>query len=207
MENLFDISGKNIAITGAGGVLCGAMAKATATVTGIATGMAGIPIGVTSADYLPGGSDLIVTYRNIGDLNLWGGDLAFEWNVGQDWTMGGSYSFVSDDTFPIDDGSPIALNAPMHKGSISLGYASLFSGFNAAVHLRVNNEFPAVSAGYNGVVPAAQLVDLSAGYKLPNTRTTLHVSVTNVFNTDYQSFVGVPTMGRFAMFRVKYDLF
>lgn len=30
MENLFDISGKNIVITGAGGVLCGAMAKATA---------------------------------------------------------------------------------------------------------------------------------------------------------------------------------
>jgi len=30
MSNLFDISGKNIVITGAGGVLCGEMAKATA---------------------------------------------------------------------------------------------------------------------------------------------------------------------------------
>lgn len=30
MSNLFDISGKNIVITGAGGVLCGEMARACA---------------------------------------------------------------------------------------------------------------------------------------------------------------------------------
>jgi len=42
---------------------------------------------------------------------------------------------------------------------------------------------------------------------VPNTRATVQLSVNNVFDTEYRSFVGVPNIGRFAMARVKYDLF
>jgi hypothetical protein len=31
--------------------------------------------------------------------------------------------------------------------------------------------------------------------------------VTNLFNTPYRSFVGVPDIGRFAMVSMKYDFF
>jgi outer membrane receptor protein involved in Fe transport len=50
-------------------------------------------------------------------------------------------------------------------------------------------------------------VDLNVGYRLPTMPATLQLSVTNLFDADYRSFVGVPNIGRFAILKVKYDLF
>jgi outer membrane receptor protein involved in Fe transport len=56
-------------------------------------------------------------------------------------------------------------------------------------------------------VEQSTLVDLTMGYQIPNTAATLQLSVTNLFDTPYRSFVGVPDIGRFALVRVKYDMF
>lgn len=69
-----------------------------------------------------------------------------------------------------------------------------------------------ITSGAGGIfeedcVESFAIVDVSAGYKLPNAPATLQASVNNLFGTGYRSFAGVPTIGRFAMFQVKYDLF
>jgi len=184
-----------------------AVADAPAIVTSLATGLASVPIGVLSAPEISGGSDLIVSYRNVGDLTLWGADLAFQWFLDDNWTLNGTYSHVSDDMFEIDDGAPIALNAPTHKGSLSLAYRNVRQGFNAEGRVRFNNEFEAVSAGFVGTVKSAQIVDVNLGYKLPNTPATIQLAVSNLFDAENRSFMGVPDIGRFIMARVKYDLF
>jgi outer membrane receptor protein involved in Fe transport len=51
------------------------------------------------------------------------------------------------------------------------------------------------------------IVDVTAGYRIPNTAATLQLVINNLLDTGYRSFVGVPTMGRFGMLRMKYDLF
>jgi outer membrane receptor protein involved in Fe transport len=48
---------------------------------------------------------------------------------------------------------------------------------------------------------------LTGSYAIPTTRATVQLSVTNLFDSAYRSFVGVPDVGRFTMLRVKYDLF
>ncbi len=184
-----------------------AMQEAPALITQLATGIAKVPIGVVSAPEIPGGTDLLVSYRNVGDLTLWGTDLAFEWFVTGNVTLTGSYSRVSDDMFEIDDGDPIALNAPTSKGSFSVAYRNVAKGFNGEARMRFNNSFPAVSAGFSGEVPSSQTVDLNLGYKIPRTNGTVQLTVSNLFNAEYKSFVGVPTIGRMALIRVKYDLF
>lgn len=184
-----------------------AQQMAAQVVPAIAAGLAQVPIGVVSSPEFPGGSDLIVSYRNVGDITLYGADLAFQWFLDDSWTLNGSYSWISDDTFEIEDGPPIALNSATHKGSVGLAYRNVRAGFNAETRLRFNNEFPAVSAGYNGVVSASQIVDLSMGYRIPSTPATVQLAVTNLFDSENRSFVGVPDIGRFAMLRVKYDLF
>jgi outer membrane receptor protein involved in Fe transport len=109
--------------------------------------------------------------------------------------------------FEIDDGDPIALNAPTSKGAFSLAYRNVAKGFNGEARVRFNNSFPAVSAGFVGVVPSAEVLDVNLGYKVPRTNATVQLSVSNVLDSDYRSFVGVPTIGRLALIRVKYDLF
>ena len=193
------------------------------TAGALAAGIAEIPLGVVSSDEVGArGADLIVSYRNVGDVDLWGADLAFEAFLNQELTLGGSYSHMSEDYFEITGGAPITLNAPKDKGSVSLTFREASSGISASGRVRFSRGFPAESAGFvgtecitggtgglfeEGCVDAFAIVDFTAGYKLSSTGATLQLSVNNVFDTGYRSFVGVPRIGRFAMARVRYELF
>jgi len=200
-----------------------AAAKAAATVTALATGIAQIPLAVVSSDQVAAqGADLILAYRNVGDVTLWGADLSVQAFLTDEWTLSGTYSHISEDYFSIVGGAPIALNSPKDKGSGMLAYRNLSSGFSASGRVRITSLFPAESAGFVGTkcitggtggifeedcVASSTIFDLTAGYKVPDTRAAVQLSVNNIFDTGYRSFVGVPSIGRFAMMRVKYDLF
>jgi iron complex outermembrane receptor protein len=202
------------------------------TAVALGTAMASIPLGVVAAPGVgPSASpDLIATYRNIGDVDLWGGDLALEYFVTDEWSISGTVSAVSDDYFVPDEGAPIALNAPDVKGSLGAAYRNVRSGITGGARWRFQSEFPAESAPFAGTrcvggtglfvedcVEARglwglggegrPLVDANLGYQIPNTSATLQLTVNNIFDAGYRSFVGVPEIGRFAMFTVKYDLF
>ena len=202
-----------------------ATAEAGAIVPGLAAGVGQLPIAVASSDVAEmqnGGADLIATYRNVGDLTLWGSDFSLEWLVNGRWTVSGSYSHVSDNWFEIDAGEPIALNAPSNKASLGAAYRDAASGVSASTRMRYTGSFPAQSADYIGTAciptaPVSQfqedcvdnylIVDVTAGYQIPNSAATVQLVVNNILDTGYRSFVGVPTMGRFGMLKVKYDLF
>jgi iron complex outermembrane receptor protein len=201
-----------------------AASDAQTLVPQLATAIASVPVGVVSSDQVDAqGADMIVTYVNVGDVNLWGADISFQWFLNDQWSLTGTYSHVNKDYFQIEGSDPIALNAPKDKGTLGLAYRNVLQGFNAEARVRFTSEFPAESAGYVGTtclhpdqpaglfeepcVSSATLMDVNLGYKVPNTRATVQLSVTNVFDTAYRSFVGVPDIGRFAMVRLKYDLF
>jgi iron complex outermembrane receptor protein len=189
----------------------------------LAEGLAGIPVGVVSSDQVAAkGADVIVTYRNVGDVDLWGADLGFKWFAAENWTVSGSYSHVSKDYFQLSGGTYISLNAPKDKGALGVAYRNGLKGINAEARVRHTGEFPAESAGYVGTacvtggtggifeedcVKSATLFDVNFGYQIPTTNATVQFSVTNLFDGDYRSFVGVPNIGRFAMVGLKYDLF
>ena len=192
-------------------------------------GLAEIPLGVVSSDGVTSSAvNALVTYVNAGDVDMYGADFAVKAFLNDEWTLAATGSWVSDDYFDlteIDNGiAPIALNAPALKGSLSLAYRNARAGINAEVRVRANAGFPAESAGYTGItcetgtpantilfeeecVDGYTLVDVTAGYKVPNTRATLQVTVSNLFDVGYRSFVGVPEIGQFIMAQVKYDLF
>ena len=133
---------------------------ASGSAVALASGMAQVPLGVVSGETSEvgaRGADLIATYRNVGDVDMWGGDVAVQWFVTDDWTVSGAYSHVSKDFFsiPVLDGldtTAIALNAPSHKGNVGLAYRNLDWGFNGGATMRFNDEFPAESAGFVGTL-------------------------------------------------------
>ena len=198
---------------------------------GSAQGMADIPLGVVSNDQVEGNAaNLLLTYVNAGDVDLYGVDFSVEAKLNDKWTLSSTASFVSDDYFDVGavptevEGGlvSIALNAPKAKGTVSLAYRDARAGFNAEARLRMTAGFPAESAGFVGTecvtgptgalyeemcVEGFQLVDLTLGYKIPHSQATLQLTVSNLFDQAYRSFVGVPDIGRFIMARVRYDLF
>ena len=198
-------------------------------------GLAELPLGVVSSDQIESSAtNLLVTYVHAGDIEMYGADFSIRAFLDDKWTLSATASFVSDDYFDLGDGSPgsseieggivpIALNATKTKGTVSLAYRDSRAGFNAEARVRLNSSFPAESAGFVGTSPCEtaargilfeetcvesfQIVDLTLGYKVPRTQATLQLTVSNLFDSAYRSFVGVPEVGRFIMARVRYDLF
>jgi len=201
-----------------------ATAQAAREAGELAGSLKGVPLAVASSNVPEmenGGADIIVTYRNVGDLSLWGADAAVEWLIGSKWTLRGTYSHVSRNWF-VPDGGELALNAPKDKGTLGATYRDEARGLNASARLRYTGGFPFLSTDYVGTrciphaaphpykedcIAARALVDVTLGYRLPRTRATLQLGVNNLLNTPYRSFVGVPAARRLAMARVRYDFF
>ena len=121
------------------------------TATFLASGIALIPLRVVSSDQVGAqGADLILSYRNVGDFNLWGADVAFQVSLTNRWSVGGAYSHISEDYIQMTGQSPVALNAPKDKGSLNVTFRDVVSGFTASGGARFTSSFPAKSADFIG---------------------------------------------------------
>jgi iron complex outermembrane receptor protein len=201
-----------------------------ATAQAIATSMASLPGAVVSSEDVAAlGADLLATYVNFGKLNLWGGDVSVTALLNDEWSLGLSGSFTNKHNFCLVDevngicptSQLVALNAPKQKGTATLGYRGLTSGFNAEARVRYTGEFPVNSADFVGIkcivddpgfvgkdcVKAYTLMDLTLGYRVRALRDVeLQLGVTNVFDEGYRSFIGVPEVGRMALLRLRMPL-
>ncbi len=183
------------------------------TAQAVAGALGQIPLGVVTVEQA-GGTDpaLVLTYRNLGDVDLFGTDLSATVLLADEWELRGTLSLVSDDEFTAEEGEVteevIPLNAPTTKGTLSLRYrAQGEHGFNGQLRFRAQNGFEANSGVYSGEVDSFSVFDLTLGYRLPAVRrVAVQFDVQNLFDQEYRSFVGTPSLGRFAMVRVRYDL-
>ena len=183
-------------------------AQDVATIVGTA---AGVPLGTVVPDQVDN-SDLLVTYRNFGEVEFFGADLSAQILASDRFRINASYSFQSDECFDFnEDGNctsadDIALNAPSHKGSLGLAFDDQTSGFSVQGRVRATDGFPMNSGVYIGDVGGYTVLDGGLGYRLPFQPST-HISLTanNILNNMHREFVGAPEVGRLLLLRVRYD--
>ena len=176
----------------------GSAADELATI--FAAGASQIPFGTVSPEQAWDPTAVLLTYRNFGEITFYGLDLAFGYYPGESWNLTGGYSFVSDDLFPKLDGiADVALNAPMHKFNVGGSWRLPQHDLGLGARLRYTGGFPMNSGAYVGDVDAYTSLDLRSRYDLPFAD-GLHllVSVDNVLDSAYRSFVGAPEIGRLA---------
>ena len=65
--------------------------------------------------------------------------------------------------------------------------------------------YPQQSGVYQGSIDGFSVVDVSLGYRLPGTGTTISTTINNVFNNKHKEFVGVPDMGLLALLQVQFE--
>ncbi|MCZ6679034.1 MAG: TonB-dependent receptor [Candidatus Poribacteria bacterium] len=181
-----------------------ASAQAQAIAEQILPTIANTPFGVISPEQAQSDTDVILTYRNFGDISLYGADLNFTYYANRNWNFGGNYSYISKDFFEnVDEISDIALNASKHKLGLSAQYLNPDLGLNTQLRLRYVDGFPVNSGVYVGEVDSYAVLDLNAGYDLPfflNTR--LSLTVQNLLDNKHQEFVGAPEIGRLSTVRL-----
>lgn len=183
-------------------------AQDVATIVGTA---ASFPLGTVVPDQVDNG-DLIVTYRNFGEVDFFGVDLSARILATDRVRIDANYSHQSDECFDFnEDGdctstNDIALNAPSHKGSLGLAFDDQASGFSVQGRVRVTDGFPMNSGVYLGSVDGYAIVDAGLGYRLPfQPSTQVSLTANNILNNLHREFVGAPEVGRLLMLRVRHD--
>ncbi len=177
--------------------LFGMPAAQVATLT---AAIAGIPVGTVTPDNALDPADLMLTFRNFGDIDLIGLDLSFTYYFNSSWNINGNYSFVSKDFFENVDGiADIALNAPKNKFGGALNYINRGAGFDAQIRVRDVGAFPVSTGVFIGNIENYTVVDFKGGYDLPFAPgMNLSVTVQNVFDDEHQEMIGAPKIGRLA---------
>ena len=157
--------------------------------------------------------ELMLTYRNFGNVSFYGADAAFQYLANENLSVFGNVSIVSDDYFTDDEldedgsGLELSLNAPKLKGSAGFKY-SMNSGLSVNASGRYTDGFPVLSGPYVGDVDSYFLLDVGVGYDMGNFQPGLRldVGVSNVTDKMHRQFIGAPQIGRMAMARVTYSM-
>lgn len=167
----------------------------------------GIPLATVGPTGLLAGSDILLSYQNIGDVRLWGTDLSAEFAASDHVTITGGYSWVNKNFFAATatGGADLSTNAPKNKAIASVRYHQPANDLTAEVRARYVGEFRMVDGILIGDVPSFTVADVDAGIAVPGVagaRFTL--SVQNIADARHTEFFGHPILGRLVLTRLQY---
>lgn len=168
----------------------------------------GLSLGTVAPESELINSDLVLSYANFGQVDVFGIDLGATYLVNDDISISSSFSFVNKDRFNVEGASNgfIALNAPRFKTALAIEYVDIVNtGFGFGINWRWQDAFPANSALYVGDVKAANLIDVSLSYRPSfSENTILSANLNNITNYQFQRFPGTPAIGFYGLFKLQH---
>ena len=179
-----------------------------------AAGLTNGPVGIIETDQAPTGTsvpNLMMGYKNFGQISYWGFDTAFKYKATDNLSIFANYSVVSQTQFEGDDfgkygvneTETYSLNHSKHRIKTGLNYSRGKWIFGAS-H-KYDDGFNADMGVYSGTVPQRNIYDTNIGYKI-NAKTQIDLALYNVTNKKYSVFPGMPEMGTMGMATIKLDL-
>ena len=167
-----------------------------------------LPIGAITPNSKYVNSDYILTYENLGRLDVFGIDFGAQYNAYEDTrhsiTVGGSLSWVDKDQFTLSTGQSVSLNAPKVKGSVTFDHILKKSGFGYGLMFRSQMAYDAASSVYVGHVSPCYILDAKLSYRLKwYKKMMVSVNVNNLTNYQWSAFPGAPVMGTQVYFKAQ----
>ena len=166
----------------------------------------GVPLAVVNFNEAnSSASDIILTYRNFGNLDLWGSDLGTELLLDRGFSIAGTYSWVNKNLFPrseVGGVQDISLNAPANKHSVTLRYRNETKGWGAELRERHVDGFQALSF-ISATIKPYTLIDAGINYRPPMLDNFLFaINATNIANKEHQEFAQGGLIGRLIIGRL-----
>jgi len=163
--------------------------------------------GTIAPDNTGTGNDIVLTYVNLGTVDVAGADLSFNYAASKAFNIEGAFSFVNKNRVPLAGAADgyVSLNAPKYKSALNMEYKLPID--NNSVSLRGGwrwmDAFDANSGVYVGRVNAMNMFDLGLTWR-PSTsqNTVLSLSVNNLLDYRHQFFPNTSAMGRVALLKV-----
>ena len=177
--------------------------------TALAGAFAQVPLGTVQPDQeLVGPTDIALSYRNAGKVDVWGVDLGASGDVASWLGIAVTYSHLSRNLFradEIDGVNEVPLNAPRHKASISFNGYSPARGLTSNLRLRWVNGFPVHAGVFRRDVPSYAVVDAGISWRVPTLDgVTWSLTASNLLDHRHYEFAGTPRLGRLVLTRIHY---
>ncbi len=184
-------------------------ATAQATAGQLAGTIAQIPLGTVTPQSVGGTtSGMAFVYENLGSVDVFGAEIGATFILNDQFDLIANVSLVDKSQFQSSGATSeiVPLNAPTVKATAALTYRDDDAGLNGGLRFRAQNGFSAASGVYIGDVQSFEVVDVGFGFRVPGWQDLwFQFDVQNVFDNSYQTFVGVPELGRMMLARVRYD--
>jgi iron complex outermembrane receptor protein len=177
-------------------------------IAALTEGMASIPVATVTPTDPPRPetpADIVLAARNLGDFDLWGGEVSATLLATNELSFSGAYSYVSKNFWERPTHfADIALNAPRNKALLATAYRIPRLGLAAELRARYVEGYPVASGIWTGSVDSYTLIDAFVTYALPfSRRTEVTLSGLNLFDDQHQEFPGAPYLGRLVVLRLR----
>jgi outer membrane receptor for ferrienterochelin and colicins len=154
-----------------------------------------IPNGLTRlAD---GTTAVVLSFGNAGTVDEWGLELGTSVSITSALTFSASYTwydFAIRQNLALNVGNVLVPNTPRNKGSVALSYSGR-QGITLEVDARIVSRYHWRSGIWIGDVPASQIVNLNAGYRI-NPHLRVYADATDVFDQRRFQVYGGAVIGR-----------
>lgn len=182
-----------------------------ADVQALITGLASVPVGTISfAEW--DAPDILLTYRNFGEVDVWGFEASARFAASEGLSVSGSVSFSSEECFDFDgDGACTSaldrsMNAPSWKGSLAARWDDPARGLATEARIRAVDGFPHSTGVFVGDVPGYAVLDATANLRLPHLPgASIGLTATNLLDNRHREMIGAPELGRLVLVRLRYD--
>ena len=151
---------------------------------------------------------LMAGYQTLGEINYWGVDFSFKYDLTKSVNIFGSYFWLSSNKFePLiqdsDTTTPYYLNRPENRINFGFQYQNV-TGLNGQVLYKYESAFESLYGFRTGIVGKKNLIDVSIGYNFKN-NLSIGLSVTNLLNNQYHALPTLPLISRRVLGGIQYQ--
>jgi iron complex outermembrane receptor protein len=166
-------------------------------------GASQIPFGTVTPIEAYDPEDVLVTFRNFGDVSLYGFDFSINVDLNRCWSLGGNYSYLSRNIFKKSESRihDILLNSPRNKAAIFVQYKNEKTGFGSHTRGRYIDAFDMYSPFVGTRVESYIIFDQHIMFSITG-NTRLILTVQNISDNKHIEFVGAPELGRLTILRL-----
>jgi outer membrane receptor for ferrienterochelin and colicins len=177
-------------------------------IAALTQGVASIPLATVTPTEPPrpgSPADIILSARNLGDIDFWGGELSATLLATNELSFTGTYSYVSENFWArVSNFADISLNAPQNKALLAAAYRSARLGLAAELRVRYVGGYQVNSGVFIGPIETYTLIDAFVTYTLPFSRgTQVSLTAVNMFDDRHQEIPGAPFIGRMVLLRLR----
>lgn len=137
---------------------------------------------------------VVLSFANVGTVDEWGVEFGSSISLSRVLTASASYAWYNSAIRDNVAGNVLSPNTPRNKGVISLTYAGR-QGIDVGVDARIVSGYHWTTGLWDGDIPASQMVNLSAGYRI-NPHLRVFANATNVFDQQHFDVYGGSVIGR-----------